>query len=121
MKKYETIVSFYNMTLSKKQLAQLRLLQICPNRERSKLIRKLPNSCIKSVCECVLNVLQGRIRLSKQQKAKLSRHKHTLRKVIYKKTSLASKRRLIIQKGGFLQYLIPAALSTLSTLFHGSR
>lgn len=110
------------MALSKVQRRQLELIHICPTKHRKNLLKKLPDSCIKAVCECCLNALQGNIPLSKQQRNKLRRYKATLRNLAYKKVSLSRKRNLIVQKGsGFLGLLLPAALTALTSLFNGVR
>lgn len=101
-------------------IEHLQLLRKC--KTKGALLRKCPNSVIKSVCECALNLLKGNVPLTKHQKKKLSLHKRTLRKLGDKKIPLFKKRRLLVQKGeGFLSVLIPAALSVLSSLIHGAR
>lgn len=98
----------------------LKLLSKC--KKKGALLRKCPNSLIKSVCECALNVLKGNVPLTKRQKNKLSPYKRTLRKLGDKKVPLFKKRRLLVQKGeGFLSLLIPVAVSVLSSLIHGTR
>lgn len=97
----------------------LKLLGKCKNKRA--LLRKCPNSIIKSVSECALNLLKGNIPLTKRQKNCLAQHKRTLRKLGDKKVPLFKKRRILVQKGeGFLSVLIPAAVSILSTLIHGT-
>lgn len=109
------------MSLSKEQLDQLQLLQICPKKLRKDLLKRVPSSCIKTICECALNVLEGNIPLSQQQKICLRKHKNTLRRLSNKKGPLFKKRKLIIQKGGFLNVLLPAAISLITGLLNGVR
>lgn len=110
------------MALTKEQVQQLHLLHKCPQTLRKKILQKIDIKCIKAICECCLNTLQGNVPLTKSQKKSLSRHKSTLRKLQDRKVSLVKKRKLIIQKGGgFLSVLIPAALSVISSLIHGTR
>ena len=104
------------MTLSKQHMHQLQLIKVCPAKLRQDFLRKLPNSGIKAVCECALNAIKGNVPLTSYQKAKLRGHKRTLRKLADKSIPLFKKRRLIVQKGGFLGVLIPAALSVLTSL-----
>ena len=90
------------------------------SKHKAELLRKCPNSLIKCVCECALNILKGNVPLTTRQKNKLAAHKRTLRKLADRKVALFKKRRLLVQKGdGFLSFLIPAAVSVLSSLFHG--
>lgn len=108
------------MTPKKEQLSQLRLLQICPLKLRKQLIEKVNNKCIKAICECCLNTLKGNVPLTAEQKKKLSKHKGIIRKLSDRKLSLKKKRKIISQKGGFLNILIPTVLSVLSGLVNGS-
>jgi len=111
------------MSLKKKQQVRLlKLIHTCPANVQKELLNKIPVCGIHAVCEAVHNCLKGHIRLTKHQKSKLRPHKHTLRQLVRKDLSLATKRKLIVQKGGFLNVLIPAALSVLTSLIsHGSR
>lgn len=109
------------MTPTKKQLHQLELIHICPKKLRKELVNRLPKECIKTICECTLNLLKGNIPLTKQQKKDLQKYKTTLRKIGDRKTSLFVKRKLIVQKGGFLQYFLPTVLSVLTSIINGTR
>lgn len=101
-------------------IEHLKLLK--KTKQKSIFLRKCPNSIIKGVCECALNLLKGNIPISKRQKNKLIPHKRTLRRLGNKKLPLFKKRRLLVQKGdGFLSVLIPAAISVLSSLINGVR
>lgn len=101
-------------------LEHLKLLS--KTKQKSAFLKKCPNSIIKGVCECALNLLKGNIPVSKRQKNKLAPYKRTLRRLGNTKVPLFKKRRLLVQKGeGFLSILIPAAVSVLSTLINGVR
>lgn len=90
------------------------------SKHKGALLRKCPNSLIKHVCECALNLLKGNVPITRRQKTRLAPYKRTLRRLADKKVPLFKKRRLLVQKGeGFLSILIPAAVSLLSTLIHG--
>ena len=71
---------------------------------------------IKALCECSLNILKGRIKLSPTQKKKLSRHKKNLRLLATKKSTLKHRKR-VLQKGGFLGALLGPVLGVLRSLF----
>jgi len=109
------------MTLTKEQVKLLQLLNVCPTKLRKQLLQKIQIHCIKAICECCLNTLKGNVPLSKHQKKSLSKYKETLRKLADRKIALVKKRKLIVQKGGFLNVLIPAALSVLTGLVNGTR
>jgi len=70
------------------------------------------------VCEIAINVLRGRVTLKPSQEAELKKFKKLLYKIADKQLTLASKRKVLVQKGsGFLPALLIPALSFLSSLF----
>lgn len=104
---------------SQKDVEYLKLLQ--KSREKSKILKNCSNCMIKTICECVLNLLKGNLPISKRAKTQLTPFKKTLRTLAQKRVPLYRKRRLLIQKGdGFLSFLIPTALTVLSSLIHGT-
>jgi hypothetical protein len=70
----------------------------------------------KSISECVLNVLNGNVRLSSCVTRKLRKHRDVQRAVADKLVPLSSKKRLIVQRGGFLLPLLSAVLPTIANL-----
>lgn len=106
------------MPPSKKDVGHLRILNACSPPLRKDLLKKFPKSIINCISECCLNTLKGNVPLNTKQKKTLSRHKHTLRLLADKKISVNKKRNVLIQKGGFLNILLPAALSVLTALIH---
>jgi hypothetical protein len=85
-----------------------------PNSRRI-FIKNCDKECIIRLCECAKNLLKGQAPLKACHLKKLSRHKHTLRKLALKSTSLKQRKRLI-QKGGFLAALLPALIPALGSL-----
>lgn len=87
---------------------------------RPKLRKAIVSNCNKdllnSICECVLNVLNGNIRISDCTKRKLRKFRTSLRSLIDKRRPLVSKRRVIQQRGGFLLPLLSAVLPALAGL-----
>lgn len=86
-------------------------------RERAKFLETCNIDFVNCVCECVKNVLKGNVPLTVDQLKKLKRRKRALRELVLKKTS-NTKRRRIIQTGGFLGALIPAAIGILGGLLN---
>ena len=66
--------------------------------------------------ECAKNAIKGNVPLTGPQKANFRRRKKDVRALSIKKMSLTKKRR-ILQKGGFLTALLPPVLSILSSMF----
>ena len=96
----------------------LRCLKHSVCKKRKDNIRKCDNDLICSLSEFCHNVLKGNIPLIPAQKVNLRRHKHNLRKLSTKKTSIKAKKK-ILQRGGFLGSLITPILSVLDSLFNG--
>ena len=88
------------------------------NRYKKAIINSADKSLIRAICELSLNLLQGNIQLTKANFEKLKVFKKVLRKLVSKEKSksLALKKKIIIQNGGFLEYLIPAVIGGLSTI-----
>src|SRR3989442_7666220 len=72
------------------------------------------------ITECVKNLLKGNVPLNSAQRKKLSAKKNILRQLALKKTSQSKKRKLI-QSGGFLGALLGPIISVLGGLFNGAR
>jgi hypothetical protein len=63
--------------------------------------------------------LNGNCKLSKCEKSKLSKYKSRLRALINPKISFKRKRKLLIQKGGFIVPLLTSILSgVIGALIH---
>src|SRR5205085_1458048 len=104
--------------LSKEQITLLNALGL-PGVHK-KLIRHILEEphVVKGITECCINVLKGNVPLSKAQKAKLVPYKRAIRMLARKDITPKRKKKIIIQSGGFLQYVIPAAIGLFSALFN---
>ena len=71
---------------------------------------------INSINECVLNVLNGNIPMSTLRKRKLKKHKLALRRLADKRMRHSAKKRLLVQKGGFLLPLLSTVLPILASV-----
>ena len=79
---------------------------------------------VRCICECVLNVLQGVVKLSDSEKSRLRKHKLTLRKLIRAgdRGTWKSKKCVIVQNGGsFLPLLLAPIVGTLLSKIFGSK
>ena len=93
----------------------LKLLSHCNKNTRSIIIQKGNKEFIYSICECILNVLNGNVILTEQQIKELKPYKQSLRKLL-KNNSIKIKKKLLIQKGGFLQIILPSIIAGLATI-----
>lgn len=85
--------------------SQLKLLIQCPSKTRKAVIQNGDSGLINALCECALNLLKGRVHLTKKQRGTLRRHKKHLRTLADRKVKIPRKKK-ILQKGGFLPALL---------------
>ena len=71
----------------------LRRLKHSVGKKRRDIIRKCDNDLIYSLSECCHNALKGNVFLTPAQKVKIRQHKHNLRKLWTKNTSIKRGRR----------------------------
>ena len=62
-----------------------------------------------------MNTLNGNVELGPRDKEKLEKFKYSLRKLL-KKKSIKLKKKILLQEGGFLQVLLPSAITLIGTL-----
>jgi hypothetical protein len=96
-------------------LSTLKQVKRIKPKNRKQFIKSCNKDFIHCICECVRNLLKSNVPLTPTHLKKLSRHKQTLRKLALKKTSLATRKK-ILQKGGFLGLLLPTLISGISSL-----
>lgn len=89
----------------------LHTLRKCKSCIRKKIIKGASNELIKCLCEICHNVLNGNVPISKNCKLRLKKYKKSLRNIVSTKVKLNKKRKIFIQKGGFL----PTLLTTILT------
>jgi hypothetical protein len=99
----------------------LRTLHKASSSQRQKLLKgSCSDDFVCCITECVKNLLKGNVPLNSAQKKKLASKKKVLRQIVLKKTSKSKKRKLI-QSGGFLGALLGPIVSVLGSLFNGAR
>jgi hypothetical protein len=99
----------------------LQVLRSAKNKLRKAIILNGNRELLNSISECVLNVLQGNLKMLDCAKRKLIKHGSVLRKVADKRVSSSAKKRLIIQRGGFLVSHLAAVLPTVANLLFRQR
>lgn len=87
---------------------------------RRAILKVADKKLVSCICECVHNILNGNIPLTKNQKNKLYAHKKTLRKINKKGDTFKVKKKIIEQKGsGFLPLiLVPILTAVLEKVLH---
>ena len=86
-------------------------------KERSALLSQANSDLIRCICECAFNVLRGNVPLDKKYKTRLRKHAPILRKLVDKRDNFKKKKKIIVQKGGFLpSLLVPIVTTVLASL-----
>ena len=104
-----------------KTFDKIRRLSVASPRVRKQIVQRGGQDLLDGICECCVNVLNGAIPLTDEQKSHLSKHKHRLRRLAWKKLSLAKKKRIVQSGRGFLGALLVPAVTLLSSLFSGNK
>ena len=108
----------------------LKLLVKCTPAQRKAILKEADDSLVRTICECLFNVLKETVPVSKPAKRKLLKHKKALTTLAEKSNPLNKKKQILVQHGGnFLSVLLPRVLRVLSSLLtydesyktHGSR
>ena len=94
----------------------LHVLKTATPKMRKAIISSCDRELVLSMCECVLNVLNGNVRFSDCVARKLRKDRAVLRKVADKRVPLSGKKKLIVQRGGFLLPLVGAVLRATASL-----
>ena len=107
----------------KEEIKLLKILEnpIIKKSTKKSLIKRMGKETINNIAELILNILNGNIHVSEETKNKLRPFAKTCRKFLDKKTNLKTKKNIlinkgIIQKGGFLQFLIPAIITGITSI-----
>ena len=105
--------------LQQRNLAILKTLQHLSPARRKAFLSNCPKDTIEALCEISLNLLKGRIPLSKSQYGKLKRHKEAIKLFADKKTALKRKQQILRQRGGFIPLLLATVLPIITSLITG--
>lgn len=100
----EFIKSLSNLSKGKKDSTQL-----------SKLISSASSDQINSITEIALNTLKGNIPYPNKTRDKLKLFKKVIRSLAKPKLSIKKKKQLLLQRGGFLPFLIAPVLTAIAT------
>lgn len=97
----------------KKHYQQLYLLS--QPRYRVALTKLADKELVQAILEIIYRVLNRDINISEKLKERLHKHRCVLRQLCTK-SSLKSKKQILVQRGGFLEFLIPPIIEGLTSL-----
>ena len=104
-------------SIGKRNVCLLAALYHLNKNQRTIFLRNADGKLIRCICEiCVVNTLKGNVSLERSEKNRLTKYKKALRRVIAKRCNWKDKRKLLVQRDGFLPYIIEPILSILLSL-----
>lgn len=99
----------------KKHAGALLLMKKSNPKLRNELIKIADRDLMYALCDCALNVLNGKIKLKPKQRRQIAKFCRHLQYLTNKKTPLKQKRR-VLQSGGFLPALLGVLAPVLGKL-----
>lgn len=99
--------------ISQKHTDILRALYYLSPEQRKALLKKADTQLVRYICECALNVLQGNVPLEKAHKTRLRKHVRVLRRLVKPTGGFSTKKKIIVQQGGFLPALLAPLIGTV--------
>lgn len=100
-------------SIGEKNACLLETLCYLKKKQRASFLRDADNNLIKCIQECIFNTLRGNVPLDSKEKKRLIGHRAILRRIASKQGNLKDKKKLLVQRGGFLPYLIVPILSAV--------
>ena len=99
----------------KQHVDVLKTIAHCKPKIRLAILKNADKDLIEVICHCVFNLLIGHISLSEKEKDNLKAYKNIL-SALEQKSSFNNKKKILVQQGGFLEYLIPEAITGISSI-----
>lgn len=99
-----------------RNLDYLKVLCKTNKRQRESILHGADRDLILCLCECADNVLKGNVPLKETQHERLRNYKKPLRCMANKNVSVQTKKKLLVQEGGFLPLLLTPILSIAGSL-----
>jgi hypothetical protein len=93
------------------------LLRVQP-KTRTLLLKDAPKDLVDTLCECVLNVLNGNVCVSIAQRRQLAGYKKDLRTLVDRRPKLVEKKS-VLQRGGFFPILAKVLAPDLGQMLGG--
>jgi hypothetical protein len=100
-------------SIGRRNVCLLEALSHLNRNQRIEFLRNADTNFVRGICECIFNTLKGNVPLDNREKKRLAKYKTTLRRLAGKRDNWKAKRKLLVQHGGFLSYIIGPILSIL--------
>ena len=100
----------------KKNASMIKMLHSCSKKNQKRILENAKPDLINAICDCITNVVYGKVPISSQYKSQLRKKKKVLKELTNPKVSTVRKRSLLVQHGGSI---ILKALGGISNLLLG--
>lgn len=99
----------------KNNLNFIKLLCTSKKSIQKELIKNATSEQIYAICDIILNILKGKLKLDDNLVRNFYKKRKAFRELASERVSL-KKRKSVIQKGGFLEILIPSIVAGLASV-----
>lgn len=100
----------------KQNITYIDILAKAKPKQRSAILQNAEKDLIICLCECALNILNGNVPLNSKQFSRLKTHHIKLRRLTAPKTKFTDKKKILVQKGGFIPALLAPILGIAGQL-----
>jgi hypothetical protein len=104
-----------SLDLIKSQFEIIKILATSNKKYRKAIIASADQKLVTALAEIVLNLLAGNIKISEKDHSDLKKYKYVLRQLIQNK-NVVKRKKILVQQGGFLQFLLPAVITGISNI-----
>ena len=105
-----------------KNIHYIKVLNTCNKNMRRAIIENSSKELIHTICECVLNCINGNVHVNDNNKKLLRKHRRKIHELLRKRrSSLKQKKRILIQQGSsFLPIILSTILSAIGSQIFNS-
>lgn len=93
------------------------LSNLTPCRQKA-ILKNADKDLVDTFSECALNLIAGNVNLPHESRNKIAKHRATIRQLASKRVSRDKKRKILIQRGGFLGAILPTIIGIIGSLFN---
>ena len=104
----------------RKNIHLLKALQECSTAEQKQLLKVAKPELVHAICDCIVNVVHGRVPINNYQKGKLRKKLGAVKKLCNNKTPASKKKKILVQHGsGFLQAILGPVVRSIAGVLGG--
>lgn len=103
-------------SLSKCAILLQSVTRLREKRQRRQFLQSLTQAEVRCLLELLLNIVRQRVPIRACDRRRLEKHSPLIRKLLAEGKSVADKKKLLVQHGGFLPFLVPIIAGITSAL-----